>query len=94
MSDLDQAVSTVVQRCLRIESGETVLVVADPDRAALGQALLAGALDAGGTAHVAFGASAAIGGNVTVPVYLDVVVLEPSLHIGEMHVLDGGRHLL
>jgi len=53
MSDLGQAVSTVVQRCLRVEAGETVLVVADPERAALGQALLAGALDAAGDAMLA-----------------------------------------
>ncbi|HWI09271.1 MAG TPA: hypothetical protein VNT54_17355 [Solirubrobacteraceae bacterium] len=47
-----------------------------------------------GTVHVAFGASAGIGGTVTVPVHLDVVVFEPSLWIGETQVLDGGRWLL
>ena len=47
-----------------------------------------------GTAHVAFGASAGIGGTVTVPVHLDVVVLEPSLWIGATQVLDAGRYLL
>jgi leucyl aminopeptidase (aminopeptidase T) len=47
-----------------------------------------------GTAHVAFGASAGIGGTVTVPVHLDVVVLDPSLWIGDTQVLDGGRWLL
>jgi leucyl aminopeptidase (aminopeptidase T) len=47
-----------------------------------------------GTAHVAFGASAAIGGTVTVPVHLDVVVLEPSLRIGSTQVLDSGRYVL
>ena len=47
-----------------------------------------------GTVHVAFGASAAIGGSVTVPVHLDVVVLEPSLRIGATQVLDAGRYLL
>ena len=47
-----------------------------------------------GTAHVAFGASAGIGGTVTVPVHLDVVVLEPSLWIGATQVLDDGRWLL
>ncbi len=47
-----------------------------------------------GTAHVAFGASAGIGGTVTVPVHLDVVVLEPSLTIGSTQVLDRGRFLL
>jgi len=47
-----------------------------------------------GTAHIAFGASAGIGGTVTVPVHLDVVVLEPSLRIGDTQVLDAGRWLL
>jgi leucyl aminopeptidase (aminopeptidase T) len=47
-----------------------------------------------GTAHIAFGASAGIGGTVTVPVHLDVVVIEPSLRIGATQVLDGGRWLL
>jgi leucyl aminopeptidase (aminopeptidase T) len=47
-----------------------------------------------GTAHIAFGASAAIGGRVTVPVHEDVVVLAPSLWIGSTQVLDGGRYLL
>jgi len=47
-----------------------------------------------GTAHIAFGASAGIGGTVTVPVHLDVVVLEPTLRIGDTKVLDGGRWLL
>lgn len=47
-----------------------------------------------GTTHVAFGASAGIGGTVTVPVHLDVVVFAPSLRIGATEVLDGGRWLL
>ncbi len=47
-----------------------------------------------GTAHIAFGASAGIGGTVTVPVHLDVVVLEPTLRIGDTQVLDAGRWLL
>lgn len=47
-----------------------------------------------GTTHIAFGASAGIGGTVTVPVHLDVVVFEPSLRIGDTQVLDGGRWLL
>ena len=47
-----------------------------------------------GTAHVAFGASAGIGGTVTVPIHLDVVVLEPSLTIGGTPVLDAGRYVL
>jgi leucyl aminopeptidase (aminopeptidase T) len=47
-----------------------------------------------GTAHVAFGASQAIGGNVTVPVHLDVVVVDASLTIGGTQVLADGRYLL
>jgi leucyl aminopeptidase (aminopeptidase T) len=43
-----------------------------------------------GTCHVAFGASAAIGGAVQVPVHLDCVVLEPTVEIdGETIVSDG-----
>jgi leucyl aminopeptidase (aminopeptidase T) len=43
-----------------------------------------------GTAHVAFGASAAIGGTVQVPVHLDCVVLRPTVEIdGEALVRDG-----
>jgi leucyl aminopeptidase (aminopeptidase T) len=47
-----------------------------------------------GTVHVAFGASAAIGGTVSVPVHLDVVITDASLAIGDTPVLDGGRYLL
>jgi leucyl aminopeptidase (aminopeptidase T) len=43
-----------------------------------------------GTAHVAFGASAGIGGAVQVPVHLDCVVLEPTVEVdGEPLVRDG-----
>ena len=34
-----------------------------------------------GTVHVAFGASAGIGGTVSVPIHLDVVVLDASLEV-------------
>jgi leucyl aminopeptidase (aminopeptidase T) len=47
-----------------------------------------------GTVHVAFGASAGIGGTVSVPIHLDVVVLDASLRIGDTTVLDGGRYVL
>jgi leucyl aminopeptidase (aminopeptidase T) len=50
MSELEQAVTTVVQRCLRVRAGETVLVVADPESTQIGEALLAAALAAGGDA--------------------------------------------
>ncbi len=43
-----------------------------------------------GTAHVAFGASAAIGGTVQVPVHLDCVVLRPTVAVdGELIARDG-----
>ncbi len=43
-----------------------------------------------GTAHVAFGASAAIGGTVQVPIHLDCVVTRPTVEVdGEAIVRDG-----
>ena len=43
-----------------------------------------------GTAHVAFGASAAIGGEVQVPVHLDCVVVKPTVELdGDAIVRDG-----
>jgi leucyl aminopeptidase (aminopeptidase T) len=47
-----------------------------------------------GTVHVAFGASAGIGGHVSVPVHLDVVVLDASLEVGGRPVLERGRWVL
>ena len=47
-----------------------------------------------GTVHVAFGASAGIGGTVSVPIHLDVVVVEASLEIDGRQVLDAGRLVL
>lgn len=47
-----------------------------------------------GTVHVAFGASMGIGGTVSVPIHLDVVVLEPTLDVGGTRVLDAGRWVL
>jgi leucyl aminopeptidase (aminopeptidase T) len=47
-----------------------------------------------GTVHIAFGDSANIGGNVSVPVHLDSVIVEPTLHIGDTPVIEGGRFLL
>jgi leucyl aminopeptidase (aminopeptidase T) len=47
-----------------------------------------------GTVHVAFGASAAIGGTVSVPIHLDVVVLEASLEIDGQPVLEDGQFVL
>jgi leucyl aminopeptidase (aminopeptidase T) len=47
-----------------------------------------------GTCHIAFGASAAIGGTVQVPVHLDCVVLEPTIEIDGETVVSGGEFLL
>ncbi|MGE0067243.1 MAG: aminopeptidase [Solirubrobacterales bacterium] len=47
-----------------------------------------------GTAHVAFGASAAIGGAVQVPVHLDCVLLEPTVEIDGETIVSGGDLLV
>ncbi len=47
-----------------------------------------------GTAHVAFGASAGIGGTVAVPIHLDVVVLDATLTAGGVSILEAGRLVL
>jgi leucyl aminopeptidase (aminopeptidase T) len=47
-----------------------------------------------GTAHVAFGASAAIGGTIQVPVHLDCVLLEPTVEIDGEAIVSGGDLLL
>jgi len=47
-----------------------------------------------GTAHVAFGASAGIGGKVSVPIHLDVVIVDASLEVDGQTVLDRGRYVL
>lgn len=47
-----------------------------------------------GTAHVAFGASAAIGGKIQVPVHLDVVSLRPEVKIDSTPVVLDGRLLV
>ncbi len=46
-----------------------------------------------GTAHVAFGASAAIGGTVQVPVHLDCVILEPTVEIDGEPIVQSGELL-
>jgi leucyl aminopeptidase (aminopeptidase T) len=50
MGALEQAVGIVVDRCLRVQRGESVLVVADPDSAALGESLMDAARGAGADA--------------------------------------------
>jgi leucyl aminopeptidase (aminopeptidase T) len=47
-----------------------------------------------GSAHVAFGASAAIGGGVQVPVHLDCVVLEPTVEADGRTIAQGGELLV
>jgi aminopeptidase len=47
-----------------------------------------------GTVHVAFGASAGIGGTVSVPVHLDCVVEQATLEVGGTRVLEAGRFVL
>ena len=47
-----------------------------------------------GTAHVAFGASAAIGGTVQVPVHLDCVVLEPTVEVDGKAIVREGELLI
>jgi leucyl aminopeptidase (aminopeptidase T) len=47
-----------------------------------------------GTVHVAFGASAGIGGTVSVPIHLDVVILDATLEIDGRRVLTEGRYVL
>jgi leucyl aminopeptidase (aminopeptidase T) len=44
-----------------------------------------------GTCHVAFGASAAIGGTVQVPVHLDCIVLEPTVEVDGETIVGGGE---
>ncbi len=47
-----------------------------------------------GTVHVAFGASAAIGGTVQVPIHLDCVVTRPSVEVDGQEVLREGDLLV
>ena len=47
-----------------------------------------------GTAHVAFGASAAIGGTVQVPVHLDCVVLKPDISVDGEPLVRAGELLV
>jgi len=47
-----------------------------------------------GTAHVAFGASAPIGGTVQVPVHLDCVIVEPTVEVDGKEIVRGGQLLL
>lgn len=47
-----------------------------------------------GTAHVAFGASTAIGGTVQVPVHLDCVLLEPTVEVDGEEIVRAGELLV
>jgi leucyl aminopeptidase (aminopeptidase T) len=44
-----------------------------------------------GTVHVAFGPRAGIGGTVSVPIHLDVVITDASLAVDGQPVLQSGR---
>jgi aminopeptidase len=44
-----------------------------------------------GSAHVAFGASAAIGGTVQVPVHLDCVVMRPTVEVDGEPIVEAGE---
>ena len=92
MTDLEAGVRTVVHQSLGVRAGEEVVVVVDPATRNIGEALRAEAAAAG--VHVAFGASAGIGGTVSVPIHLDVVVLEASLEVDGRRVLDAGRYVI
>jgi leucyl aminopeptidase (aminopeptidase T) len=47
-----------------------------------------------GTCHIAFGASAGIGGTVQVPVHLDCVVMKPTLELDGEAIVRGGELLI
>jgi leucyl aminopeptidase (aminopeptidase T) len=47
-----------------------------------------------GTVHVAFGASAGIGGTVAVPIHLDCVIVDATLTVGGTPVLERGHLVL
>ncbi len=47
-----------------------------------------------GTAHVAFGASAAIGGRIQVPVHLDCVIMRPVVTVDGTEIVRDGELLL
>jgi len=47
-----------------------------------------------GTIHVAFGASAGIGGEIQVPVHLDCVVMKPTLSVDGQEVIRHGELLV
>ena len=47
-----------------------------------------------GTVHVAFGASAAIGGRIQVPVHLDCVVMRPVLSVDGTEIVRDGKLLV
>jgi leucyl aminopeptidase (aminopeptidase T) len=48
----------------------------------------------GGTCHIAFGASAGIGGTIQVPVHLDCVVMKPTVELGGEAIVRDGELLI
>ena len=47
-----------------------------------------------GTCHVAFGASAGIGGEIQVPIHEDVVVMKPTVEVDGKALISGGELLV
>jgi leucyl aminopeptidase (aminopeptidase T) len=47
-----------------------------------------------GTCHVAFGASAGIGGTVQVPVHLDCIVMKPTVEVDGEAIVRNGELLI
>jgi hypothetical protein len=144
MLDLSPAVDTTFRRRLAVTAGEDGLVIVDPEKQAIGEALREGAAGLGadaallvmderaehgteppppvaaalaacdvfmavvpasltgnvledekslGSVHVAFGASAGIGGTVSVPIHIDAVVADASLTVDGRPVRDAGRYV-
>ncbi len=91
--ELGQALAVYLDRFAPDGRHLAELGVGTNDRARLGGNLLEDEKVLG-TVHVAFGASAAIGGTVNVPVHEDSVVVDPTLTIGSTTVIDAGRFAL
>ena len=67
MSDIDRAVTTVVEECLRVEAGEQALVVCNPSTLGLGERLRGAAGRAGADAMLAMMAERATHGTEPPP---------------------------
>ncbi len=47
-----------------------------------------------GTVHIAFGNNVLFGGTVNVPVHIDCVILNPTLFLDDLPIIDGGKLLI